>query len=383
VDFIKRHISIQSLLAAFVLVIAFLAARVFDLPQDDLQVVFFPLLLPVIWYLPVNREFRIPGLLLILSLVLWLAAYSGIHKISQAELDRPNTFIARLDKDATSLSARALYQRFNQIARTYHLPPMRILHLSFSEDKEVYNWLQNRKHAIFLIRGQQDWLRVVFNPGAKHLFDKHPAANFKGLSGNQQSEIQSFDLNSGLDVYPVKILGASSPLLIVFAPEAVSIPNEPSELSLHLLAWLSRALKTRDFQNQSSWAEQLADRYLAATEASKIDGLWKSATPVGLSYYLLGTFQLLEMLESDIISDTICESSINSFFNAASRANPKNDPELSAAIFNNAAVTLFACAKDPQELKKARSWLNTAISSAAKSNSRGARAALYNRAVLN
>jgi len=373
------RLSVKILLVFFVVAAAIGCLAYFEFARDDIQLVFFPLAVILFFFLPKNSSDRLPKSLILFCVAFWFFSQLGLEKFTEREQVEAHNFFARLKDDSSGLGARGFHQRFNDISKTYHLPLVQILHRSFDSDSEVRNWLSSRKNTSFVVRGLKQWLELVFKPSSLHLFENHP--RFLSNSTYAKADIQAMDnhsLSPGVETFPVYLEGFLRPFPVVFQPEVVSIPNEPSELSLHLIAWVGEVLRVFNSDEILQWHEQLAKRQYAAEEASRVSGKWSSAAPIALAKHMRATLSLLEMLESKSVNDNLCKRVIELFFSAAAQAEKEQSPELFSSIFNNAGVTLASCAEKPEQIEKATEWFELAHSAANRVNPRASRAALFN-----
>lgn len=378
-----KRLSPKVLIAFLVLIVVVSILSYLNYPKEDLQLVFFPLAVILFFFLPKNSSDRLPFGLILFCIGLWLASYIGLERFTEREQEKAHNYFARLEGDTSGLSARGFYQRFNEISQTYDLPLVQILHRSFLSDQNAREWLKPHKTASFVIRGLKQWLELVFSSSAKQLFEKHPRyAESQTISESDLKRMNEFNLNPGIESFPVFLEGFNHPFSIVFQPEVLSVPNEPSELSLHLIAWMGESLKVYNQENSPDWPEQLALRSYAAKEAATVKGRWNSAAPIGLALHMRGTLALMEMLETKTVDRKLCKKVVQLFFLAAGHAEKDTSPELFSSIFNNAGVSLLACAEKPEQIDKAISWLELSQGAASVVNSRASRASLLNLEAL-
>ena len=297
---LKSQVSIWSfflILAALAILLLLSAAG--QLIEDLQTLLFLPLLL-AFWRLPKNPSYRIPGPLILTVLILWLGASLRVHGVFNKPSSRTAVYLSRFPGDKDGLLGRSTFQRYNEIAQTYHLPSMELLLRTLSTEKETRLWLSGNPNVPLVVGGDSEHFDITFNniiDSQAHCFRAALAQD--SLSSSQRKAAQDLGIDLERDVLSVRIPGLERPLLLTMQPLRVKIPDEPSELSRHFMAWLAAGLakKPHDvLESPESPADRLSRWQDAFNEALKIDGPWGTPIPAGLSYYMIGTLQTLEAL---------------------------------------------------------------------------------------
>ncbi len=310
--------------------------------REDLQAFAFPILFLGFWRLPKDPAFRVPAPLMILVLALWMGATLHVRGVTPGEKDFSEIIFARLQTDEQGLAARGLFQRYTQIARTYHLLDGRLVHRGVGSNGTAGEWLSEfHPKSPFLVRGQPDWMEVVFNPSLQ-------------LGSDDGGKTTS-----------VTVDWSDQEFKIGYLPDVLKVPGEPRELGLHFLAWLAQSLRWQ-YDELAPGSKNIAEHTVALrrdslVQITTLNGVWLSNSPFGLGHYLLGTFDLLEAIDQGGVADELYKSALERFQRAAGLVRIHDDPDLYALIFNNAAVALFAAAKGPEDLYKARQWLRISL----------------------
>jgi hypothetical protein len=385
---LKNLIYLPALVLLPLLVVALRIFAYFGVRIEDLQFVFFPLVLLVFVLLPRKASHRIPLSLISLSIVLWLGSAAYVEGLLPGLRHRPTSVISRLSSDVDGMQARALFVRFNEIARTYELPEIEILQRSFADAAEARNWLIAHKRSPFVVRGDIDWLQLNFLTRiSAYLLPIAPVAGGNILFDapsvvDQQRALSRWQLEVGTDVILLQVPGYVRPFALVFQPSQAQTSSEPSELTRHWLAWLAAALHippkhVLDLESQHRF---LATRIDALNEANLISGPWKSDEPRALSEHLSATLQLLDAALSHSVQ---ASESLAQFRSAAGRVRRTESPELFSAIFNNAAVALLFQSDTVEDFARAVKWLELSSETAGgETVDAAARAAMYNLEAL-
>lgn len=372
--------------------ILLISSAVFAVLIEDLQMLAFPLILFCFWRLPLVAERRVPAFLLIFSLLLWVCSVGAAFGLYSFGSRSQSIYLSRLEGDASGLRARAIYQRYNQIARTYDLPRINLAQLSFSNDRNAVQWLSERPAVPFVLRGTPEWLRVVFPDDSSRFAGLYPRIlKTEDIPREILSRAEALSLAPGRNVFILKGPFSGQYLAVEYQPEGVTIPGEPEELARHSLAWFGAALRS-DLPRVSSRKKfsmaaerERAVRAEAWFEASKIDGLWKSRTAQGVAYYFLGTLSLLEGQATGFFQPRALALSLDWYRKAASCFSANNDASFYAAVFNNAALALLFSGTEQANLRKARYWLTEALRARPSESSGpvlGVRVALFNLMAL-
>lgn len=372
--------------------ILLISSAVFAVLIEDLQMLAFPLILFCFWRLPLSAERRVPAFLLIFSLLLWICSVGAAFGLYSFGPRGQSIYLSRLENDSSGLRARAIYQRYNQIARTYHLPRINLVQLSFSNDINAAQWLHERPDVPFVLRGTPEWLRVVFPSDSSRFVGLYPGIlETEDIPQEILSRAEALSLSPGRNVFILKGPLSGQYFAVEYQPEVVTIPGEPEELARHSLAWFGAALRS-DLHRVSSRKKcsmtserERAVRADAWFEASKIDGLWKSKTAQGVAYYFLGTQGLLEGQATGFFQPRALALSLDWFRKAAGCFSANNDASFYAAVFNNAAIALLFSGTEQADLQKARFWLEKALHARPSESSGpvlGVRVAIFNLMAL-
>ncbi len=380
---IRSILSIHCLIGILLLALSLRVVAYFGVRIEDLQFVYFPVLLIVLFFLPSAKRYRIPSVLLVLAVGLWLLASAHVEGYLPKSNDAGiATKIARLEGDTSGMEARSLYLRINQIARTYSLPSAEMMRLSLSDESSAHEWKKKHADCSLLVRGNSEWLLLDLCVSlSKYL---HPL--FSAVSADLDNEsalrAEKWRLKAKQEVLFIALPGISQPFALLYQPESIVVPGQPEELARHWIAWFAAALPIE--QQSLGSAQELenffAERLDVLNEASLISGPWKSDAPRAVSDYLSGT---LYLLQSSVFGSFASEEALKHFREAAGRVNKTTSAELFSAIFNNAALARIASAQSLEDLKKARAWLQMATeASGQRSGSASLRTAFYNLELL-
>ena len=366
---LSSYISVRTLSFICLLLSALLLLSTQGFLIEDLQLVFFIPLLVAFWRLPKNPEHRIPQILVLTVLLLWLGASLQVHGLFNNAGRRSEVYISRFQNDVDGLLRRATYQRYNEIAMTYNLPPMKLLHQTLSMDDKTSAWLKHNLSVPLVVGGDAKHFQISVNGNIAMYERCFAQANAKDtLSPEQYDLARKLGIDLDRDVFAVKLPVISYPLLINLQPLSFELPGDQPELSRHFIAWLAAGFADKPYARffvSESNADLLSRWQDAFNEALKIDGPWGTPIPAGIAYYLLGTLELLEGLTQAQAQAVLFNTAEATLRKAAGKAHINLDPWLYSAVFNNAAIARIASSNGKKDaLVKAKYWLTMALAAA-------------------
>ncbi len=379
---IRSIASVFWLLGILFLALSFRVVRYFDVRIEDLQFLYFPLVLLVVFNIPSLKRFAVPKSLLVLAVGLWLLAAANVEGFFPGFSKQASVVVARLQSDSSGMEARSLFLRLNKIARTYHLPSAEMMRKSFGDESSARDWFNKNPSRSLLIRGEPSWLSVVFRASPQDYLAPILNSQERVLDTTETEYAMRWGLTAREDVVFVSLPGTSGPYALLYQTAAVDVPGEPEELARHWLAWLAAALPTETTPIDSVEAEAsfFSTRLDALNEASLISGPWKTDSPRAFSDYLAGTLSLLQSLSSSSFNST---EPLRRLRTAAGRVSHFTSPELFTSIFNNAALAMLTQARTKEDYRKAREWLLSATTAEDQAlDSVPMRAAFYNLSML-
>ena len=375
-------ISPRFALALLVLVASVHLAHLFGVRIEDAQSALFPLFLLCFLGFFAAPAFRFPLWLGFAAVCCWFLALLHINQVFTVGGSPHQALMARLAGDDSSLEGRDLFSRVNQIADTYVLTRAKLIFRSVDSEKEAQGLLASNPESPYLVWGDSEWYRIASQGNLANLGLGAAIASTTVDNKEQQLPLQHFGLSRGHYVSVVSQADFGPELAIVVVPEYFNMPARPEELARHFLAWLSEGLAADSLLRTKvdPAISTTSMRLDAFNEASLIDGVWKSHAPLGFADQMLGTFTLLDSLKEDRERGREGERAAAFFRKAAGYARHETDPELYAAIFNNAAVTMALRGSSPEDFQKAETWLHHALGAVKKGASvpQGSRAALFN-----
>jgi len=349
--YIRQHLSFPWLTVLCGALLAFYVSAYFDVAIESRQQAIFPIILVALWRAPIDSKQRLPILMVLAVFMLWLMLSVGPF-VGSNTAGRP-VFFAQLSDDEHGLKVRGYVQRYNEIARTYNLPAADLLRRNIDEDREANEWLSGSTVAGLLITGAPRWLRVVPKP-----VDYTASSSFtfgsSGIPADTAQQAQSLGLAPGVDLLFMHLDSLGFPLAASLLPEAFSVPADMPELTLHFLAWFAGAVSP--LASEGDRARERAMRYAALVEAASLEGPWTTKTPLGVAYYMLATFDLMEALADGDGRRGRFDLIIKKFGDAAAYVTPMDAPEVFAAVMNNAAIAAAANAISREERNRAKAW---------------------------
>lgn len=374
--------SVRSFVALlFVLLIgAGVIATQFGERLEDVQIVLFPFFCLLLVALPLQFQYRLPISLMVFSLALWAGSTFHLRILLPRALNDVDAFVvSRLVADDNSVFVRQFIKRYEIIANTYGLPPARLVAKHFDSQKTARAWfVENSTNQLFLVRGVNTWLEIVFNPAM------YWSSESKQIS-SRESDSQNEKLRQKIKPIEFRVPWVPQALLLATIPESIGTPAQPREFVLHALGWLSQSLCLRE-SNQSrseSLSVEAAKRdALAQLSLDASAGLSNGVAAIG--QYLQALSILDEYRKQGYLGRERIDEAILLLRNAAGFVRMETDPELFSMVFNNAGVAAMAVAETPHELYKARFWIRVAHDTAAfgEEVSIGAQIAMHNLMIL-
>ena len=334
---------------------------------EDVQMLTFPAFLLWAYSFVTRLKLAVPKWVFVSACALWVFGalhVRGYFGISRAEAV---VYLSRLDGSKLAEHKQPLFSRYNEIARTYHLPKMLELRREFESDQDAMSWLSERMDALMLLRGTHKWLSVVL-PNQNDLLLRDGLAPLE-LAPDLKEEAVASGVNLSGNNFLISPSWTDVKFLVGSGPRSFELPDTPPELSRHFLGWLAKGV-SKDFEP----SEQVDALYRAAG----VDGHWRSNVPRAYAYFLLGTRSLIRGVSREQYREFHCAQDL--LKKAASKAPSQSSPELSALILNNAAIARIYAAYRHKDFKKAEHWLSKAAGLSDKSGSPvpGARIALFN-----
>lgn len=377
----------------FLALIAFIACLLllphFGVLREDLQTLLFPLMLITVLKVPKAELLRFPRWVFFVAAVCWALGALHVRAYAPSIINGHGIYISRLDEGSQSLLHRELYRRVNEISKRLDLPPAYLVQQRFESDDPARSWLRSHPEALFVARGTNDWIRLVFNPlrsiaaGAAD-----PSPDFL-RSAAERAGIGDVD-----QFAHARVEWIEEPFLVGQLPEFLLVPGQPPELGRHFLSWLGKGLLDEKHLERylpnnltdSQRRERLvAERKAALLAAGGIEGLWKSSAPRGTALSLAATLELLDAVRpGEPVEERGLHCAQVGFRNSAALARHDDVPQIAAITFNNIAVArIFAGYRD-SDFVKAYKWLSIAAGLRGKDGepTLGAKLALVNLEML-
>lgn len=371
---IFRYFCPLPLIGLTIAYIGFYIAHSFNVSIELAQTIFFPLFLLCLWRLPRSKAFHLPSGLVFASLACW--GVSGLHVRGYLPdlFSTEHITMSRLVNDVSDdKNSREFFRRYRTIARAYSLPSMELLARRFADAGDAQKWIDSKKNVSLVLGGNAEWLDVSFSTAEFHL----PGEPKDSLLRAEVAKLAK-DWNIVFERDHISLIqppGSPTPVLFAMLPKTLSLPSEPSELTLHFLAWLARSLSANTEQasafgdastelGRSESFRQLREnafREDAIVQMTKMLGSWKSPAPLSLSRLILGTFQLSETL-AEISSSNLNTIAAASELNAAQKMlRTERYPELISIVRNNFGVARsFVAETDEEFMKSRKEFLGTA-----------------------
>ena len=327
-----------------------LLSEMFNVNLANIQTIVFPILAVALFYLPRQKKQRIPMGLAILALLCWLFSALHVRGLLSDIINPPEIIVTSLRGDPDDIEARAFKRAYYRQGRGRLNPTIGLRQGSYNDVQSLSRWGFRSADTSIVITGDKFWPKIALSnnrikriSGVGSFFSQSNQAQFSEWL-RRASEF--YRLNIGENFFPVELLGVDFQLIGVLLPGEVSNPMQDEDL---LAAWLAEVVSAvgknvPDYISASSSPiELLQARREMLVSASMMPGRWKSPAALGLSRFLGGTFGLVAATQSLELSSKQCAS--NDFKYALGQVEERADPELYAAILNNAAIARLMVAQ--------------------------------------
>ncbi len=314
---------------------------------EDFQQFAFPVV--VVLFFVAARYFRlgISNWLAVIPFLFWIASLCNIHGVMASSGFGPSMAMARLVDDPELELRGKFFRDYQKLARKESLPSLGLLENQIADSEEALQSLE-AKGLDILVSGNFSWLTISLS---RDRLDK-----ISGVSSLTREDIEYENYLSPDDVsrlVVVKGVDQNNEWLVLKGPQSVFLPTRDSLLARSFLGWMGTAVGSK-VENESR--DFSFERSFALSRITESFGLWASNVPRAFGGFLLGTAHLINSVENRFMPEMkICSRSI--FATAASRVSANEDPELYAAIFNNAAIAKILSTTTPHVMRQAKAEL--------------------------
>ena len=382
----------------FVTTVLFFSLRFAGIAIEDLQTFLFPIFLGSFLLLFRGLGSRFLGFATVFAVVFW--AFGALHVRGYLGPKSGAAYFARLKDDPTGLVGRGVMLRVNHIADTYRLSELAPLQRKFNGRQGARRWIDQQPESPALVAGTNEMFQIFVSSNFDQSIDRL-LSRFRRAPLTRAGEIEKLAQQYGFDTahegVEISIPGSDTPLILVSAPEIISVPGQPVEMNRHYLAWLLNGVMRLSETEAGPALRQLGlkkkdlipdlARLPAATdafnEASRIVGDWPTPLPMITSRFFLATLNLIEGIDGRF-EDGPVKQADELYRSAAGFARRElNDPVI-AALWNNRAVARLLLSTEENDVREAKRWLLRAAAVIDSSGSpvRAAKAAMVNLVLL-
>jgi hypothetical protein len=390
---LKNPLAKQAMLfIALVIVLAFQGLRYWGLSISHAQIALFPIVAILLALLALAIKYRPLLLLVCVSTIGWIFSTSNLLAVLPSAIQSGDLFFAKYEDshDPEGIESWHRYRLYSKYARAYPFPDAHILDREFKNNDAAAIWLNSKNGKALLLRGDKNWPSVVFKQKSTDYFRSYKFDNKRYAELATRAEALKLDLNDEAVVIPW--LEGEQEFLLQIAPEVITVPSAPEQLTLPLIGWLAHGLSLNLSlkENEADNAVLESIRRDAFNEAASIVGFWKSLTGIAAAEFFRATHDSYVALSWNGNADqsgwgeTTLDCALKSLRTAAGRVIKKNDPEIFAAIYNNAAISLLYKNPTPEDILTIKSWLTKASKTKDRDGHvvRGAKLALLNLVAL-
>ena len=382
----------------FVTTVLFFSLRFAGIAIEDLQTFLFPLFLGSFLLLFRGLSSRFLGLAVAATVLIW--AVGALHVRGYLGPKSGAAYFARLNDDPTGLVGRGVMLRVNHIANTYNLSDLVPLQRMFNGRQSARRWIDQQPESPALVAGTNEIFQIFVSSHFDQSIDRL-LSRFRRAPLSRADEIQQlavkYDFDTSRDGVEIALPGSDTALILVSAPEIITVPGRPVEMNRHYLAWLLNGVLRLSETEAGPALRQLGlkkkdllpdlARLPAATdafnEASRIVGDWPTPLPMITSRFFLATLNLIEGIDGRFEEGPIRQAD-DLYRSATGFARRElNDPVV-AALWNNRAVARLLLSSEENDLREVKRWLlrAAAITDSAGNPVLGARAAMINLIML-
>lgn len=326
---IKRCTKMQTVL----LIVSILFAIAYSyfsscLTIEDAQQFLFPFFIIIVFFSSQLFRFKIPTLLLIISLIFWIGFLYRVKLMDKTGFFEGRIILGRFSDDYYGFEGRKLYKTLQKIAKTYHLPGPALLPIS-RDSKFDSNFNSNAKPALE-IYGDKGTYDLIF-----------PRVNYSGLIYcNGRSEVCPEDFSTEAKLMPY-FKDNEIKIAIPEYPNRITIARKPGYVIEHFIEWMSAY-----FSSQINF-----------TTSVREDVLYEAATLEGLPVQRQERIFAKIMISYEQVANFAHDKSLFYIKDSSRRLAEvleiikiKKDPELYALSTNLLAVDKILLSQRPQDL---------------------------------
>lgn len=314
---------------------------------EDFQQFAFPVVVVLFFTVARYLKLGISNWLAVIPLLFWIVSLCNILGVVASSGFGPSMAMARLVDDPELELRGKFFRDYQKLARQKSLPALGLLEKQIPDSKRALQSLE-AKGLDVLVSGSFSWLTVSLS--------KDRLEKISGISPLVKQDLEYENYLSPDDVarlMVIKGIDQNNEWLVLKGPQSVLLPTRDSLLAGTFIGWLGTALGSK-IENESS--DFSFERSFALSRITESFGLWATNVPRAFAGFLLGTSHLINSVENKVLPEIkICSRSI--FAAAASRVSASENPELYAAIFNNAAVAKILSTTTPHVMRQARAEL--------------------------
>lgn len=342
----------------------------FGIRIEDTQTLFFPVVLVSFWKFPRTSNFCFPIAFVILAFGCWGFSFLFTRAFVPNRLMSRAIYVSRLSDDQHEVETHRFQRQFHEVAKTHSFTGLSQLERTFRNELDALAWLSHHPQALMLLRGSPALLEVILP--ARGLTWENGATLDPDIPESllQASRRAGIELSKDTIILQPRDLDVA--LAIAGTPELLRLPGPPPDQSWHFLVLLAKGFSvgsgTRGspkIQDQT-FALFQAKRWEEFVEASRLYSGWRFTSPRALAEFFLGTDQLLGSTRNSAEGAKEIQCALLNFRRGMRYARKKQDREILAALFNNAAVAQLLLAHtgstEERDYRTARKWLLQAAS---------------------
>lgn len=314
---------------------------------EQLQFIFFPLILLHFVVIPAQGLLRIPAVLGIFVLFLGYFSSMKTRGMLPSSFYGKSVYLVSDGKSADRKFDRSFFNKYNQIAEHYNSHRMKMIFREIGGREDFLKLSGKFSNITYLLSSEANGYFEVAFP--KNIFKTEEVAFDNTLK--KKAEKYDLDLDNKISIVEVRSLGLK--LLLGQAPEILNLPAEPAELSAHYLFWLGKALGKLEPKNvidQNYYqAEKVALEESVFGFLSEMDGSWRSPEPLAVARMLFGTRMFLQSYQDDTLQQDAMLAASDIIFRSVKSLQREKNTDLVTLARNNFAISRFILANSADD----------------------------------
>lgn len=367
------------LISLFAFSLAICIAGTMGVSIEQVQFIFFPLILLHFALLVGTNLLKLPAILVTLVLVLGYFSSMKTRGMLSAGFYSDRVYLISDGESADRKSDRKLFNKFNQMAEQTHSRRMRMIFRDFGKEENLKELASKFTESKYLLSTAEDGrLEIVF---PKNIFPANKVVPDKKL----EEKIKKY----GIDLEKVSLIEAPSlgiKLLLGQAPEVLTVSSKSYDAAVSYLFYLQKIFSRYEPKDlldkiyltaQSNALAEDSTGYLAS-----INGAWSTPEPAIFAKLIYGTRLLIDSANEELFGQEPLRFASEVLFKAIKSLQREKNLDLSTLVRNNFAISRFLTANSSNDYHDASEELKKAVSNSPKNIPLGSKIAMLNLEII-